>query len=110
MNTKGTLHFFIGKMGAGKTTFSRKLSDETDAVLVSEDDWLTQLYPDEINNLEDYLNRHIRLLAVMRKHVQQILESGSSVVLDFPGNTFETRKWFLSVSEAAEAPHVAHDC
>ena len=32
MNGKGTLIFFCGKMGAGRSTYSRKLASELNAV------------------------------------------------------------------------------
>ena len=50
----GTLYFFCGKMGAGKSTHSAALAEETNAVRISEDEWLALLFPDLINTIEDY--------------------------------------------------------
>lgn len=105
---KGTLHFLIGKMGAGKSTFSKKLAEDSGYILISEDDWLARLYPDEINSFDDYINRHCRLLSLLAVHVKHILNAGNSVILDFPGNTAETRAWFKAVAHSANAPLVAH--
>ena len=56
MDTKGTLIFFCGKMGAGKTTLSLQPAQELNAVLISEDDWLASLYPNEIKDFNEYLH------------------------------------------------------
>lgn len=40
MNQVGTLIFFCGKMGAGKSTLSQELASERRAVCISEDQWL----------------------------------------------------------------------
>src|SRR5210317_493227 len=97
MDTKGTLIFFCGKMGAGKTTKSLQLAQELNAVLISEDDWLASLYPNEIKDFNEYLHFSMRLKPLMKAHVQNILKTGVSVILDFPGNTRIQRAWFIEV-------------
>ena len=97
MNTKGTLIFFCGKMGAGKSTLSREIASREGAILLSEDEWLKNIYPDEIENFEDYIKYSSRLKPLIQKHVQQILNSGITVVLDFPGNTEKQRAWFKDI-------------
>ncbi|BBI52304.1 hypothetical protein HORIV_47250 [Vreelandella olivaria] len=87
MNRYGTLIFFCGKMGAGKSTLSVKIAQEREAVLISEDAWLEALYPGEIEGFNDYLNYASRLKPILREHVKQILMAGTSVVLDMPANT-----------------------
>jgi len=108
MNQKPTLHFFCGKMAAGKSTLARKIAAKTNAVLISEDVWLSTLYPAEINNFNDYLTYSARLKAIVLPHVQTLLRQGLSVVLDFPGNTPKQRAWFRSIFEPAIANHVLH--
>ncbi|MCB1148027.1 MAG: AAA family ATPase, partial [Leptospiraceae bacterium] len=44
----GTLIFFCGKMGAGKSTLAKQIAEEINGILFSEDDWLAALYPTEI--------------------------------------------------------------
>ncbi len=101
--TKGTLYFFCGKMGAGKSTRSRQLAAAENAVLISEDDWLSALYPGQINNFADYRQYSTRLAALIDAHVIQLLETGTKVVLDFPGNTIRQRRRLAGLAEAAGA-------
>lgn len=101
----GTLVFLSGKMAAGKSTISRNLANEYDAILLSEDEWLAALYPKEIESFEDYLKYSSRLKPVLKKHVQDILRSGVSVVMDFPANTRAQREWFMGIFAECNAPH-----
>lgn len=100
---KPTLFFLCGKMGAGKSTESQRLSAEQNAVLISEDDWLAQLYPNQILVFDDYLHFSALLRPLVKSHVFSILKTGTNVVLDFPANTAKQRKWFVSLANDAEA-------
>ncbi|MGB0866478.1 MAG: AAA family ATPase [Granulosicoccaceae bacterium] len=105
MTPCGTLTFYCGKMAAGKSTKSQAFAQEHNAVLVSEDEWLNALYPEQIKNVQDYLKFSALLKPLLQKHVQNILQSGSSVVMDFPANTRDQRQWFLQIAQSAGAPH-----
>lgn len=105
MNSYGTLIFFCGKMGAGKSTLSAKIARERGAVLISEDEWLAALFLGEIKDFSDYIHYSSRLKPVLRAHVEQILLAGSSVVLDFPGNTKKQRAWFKEIYAQPGIPH-----
>jgi len=105
MNKKGTLIFFCGKMGAGKSTYSKKLADEIGAVFLSEDEWLSAIYPEEINDFNDYIKYSSRLKPLLKKHVQKILNSGVTVVMDSPGNTIKQRVWFKEIFSNENIPH-----
>lgn len=105
MNLKGTLIFFSGKMGAGKSTYSRKLASELNAVFLSEDDWLSVIYPEEIKNFDDYIKYSSRLKPLLKEHVRKILQSGVFVVMDFPGNTKKQRLWFKEIFLEEQIPH-----
>ncbi len=105
MKKLGTLYFFCGKMGAGKSTKSKQLAIEKHAVLLSEDEWLSSLYPNQINSFEDYLKFSAQLKPILKKHVQNILSVGTDVVMDFPGNTQKQRKWFLDIASEVNANH-----
>lgn len=105
MNAYGTLIFFCGKMGAGKSTLSAKIGRECGAVLLSEDEWLAALYPGEIKDFNDYLSYSSRLKPLLIGHVEQLLLAGVTVVLDFPGNTKKQRAWFKKIYSVREIPH-----
>ena len=92
-------------MGSGKSTLSREIASTEDTVLISEDEWLKTIYPTEIMNFEDYLKYSSRLKLIIKPHVQNILHSGISVVMDFPGNTEKQRVWFKEIFAEHGFPH-----
>lgn len=89
----GTLYSLCGKMGAGKSTYAGIVASEHNAVVISEDDWLSQLFPGQINNFDDYRRYSSRLKPLLREHVKKLLQAGTNVVMDFPANTVGQRKW-----------------
>ena len=106
MEQCGTLLFFCGKMASGKSTMAQSCALEQNAVLVSEDEWLTALYPDQINGVQDYLKFSALLKPLLQAHLKSILQSGASVVMDFPANTRDQRQWFLDIVRETGAPHL----
>lgn len=92
-------------MGAGKSTRSKEIEQTENAVLFSEDEWLEKLYPNQINDFDDYLSYAKLIKPLLKEHIQRILKVGSNVVLDFPGNTKTQRKWLLSVASEINANH-----
>jgi shikimate kinase len=105
MKENGTLIFFCGKMGAGKTTKSKQVAHDQNAVLISEDEWLELLYPGQITTFDDYLKFSRQLKPLVTSHVQNILRTGTDVVMDFPANTVSQRKWFKTLYTGINAPH-----
>ncbi|MFV2056391.1 MAG: AAA family ATPase [Thiohalomonadales bacterium] len=103
-----TLHFFCGKMAAGKSTLAKDLAKKEKAILVSEDDWLINLYPGEIIDIAGYVEYSTRLKNICSKHIESVLSQGVSVVLDFPGNTIEQRNWFRNIYQKASVAHTLH--
>jgi predicted kinase len=102
------LHLVCGKISSGKSTLASQLADNPKTVLISEDAWLTALYPAEIKDLADYVRCSGRLKAALGGHIQALLVAGNSVVLDFPANTVEGRLWMKSLFEAAGVAHELH--
>ena len=104
---ESTLHFISGRLASGKTTLARRLADQEGVVLICEDVWLSKL-SDGINSFEDYLKWSRRCRSVIGPLVIQMLRAGTSVVIDFAGNTSAERKWVRSLFEEAKAKHVLH--
>lgn len=92
-------------MGAGKSTKSKQLAIEKRAVRLSEDECLQALYPNLIHTFEDYRRYSERIKPFVKDTVQQMLEVGTDVVMDFPANTKRLRQWFLDMAIEVEANH-----
>ncbi|MDW6003971.1 AAA family ATPase [Vibrio mangrovi] len=105
MKHQGKLFFFCGKMGAGKSTMSKIVAHENDAVLISEDEWLSVHYPDQIQTFDDYIELSGRIKPFIKSHVQNILKVGTNVVMDFPANTINQRTWFISLCSELGCEH-----
>lgn len=103
----GTLHFISGRLASGKTTLARLIAEREPAVLICEDVWLSKL-SDGISSLDDYVKWSRRCRSVMGPLIVEILKAGTSVVLDFGGNTPRERSWVRSLFEAANAEHTLH--
>lgn len=103
-----TLHFLCGKMAAGKSTLSKSLAAQWNAVLICEDIWLSRLYPDEISTFDDYLKYSARLKDILKPHLLDLLRQGMCVVLDFPANVPRQRQWLRDIADAAGVEHVLH--
>ena len=105
MRNKGTLFFFCGKMGAGKSTMARQVASKHGAVLLSEDEWLAAHYPSLIHDFNDYITYSNLIKPFIKQHVVSLLQSGVNVVMDFPANTVKQRSWFLRLCAQAECQH-----
>ena len=50
-------------MAAGKSTLSKALAEQAQAVLLVQDEWLSHLFPGEILDVPDYIRCSARLNA-----------------------------------------------
>ncbi|MCV2889770.1 AAA family ATPase [Ruegeria aquimaris] len=105
---KAELHFLCGKIAAGKSTLSRSLAARHRAVILSEDDWLHILYSEELRTIPDYLRLSTRLKQAVAPHVLKLLSAGVTVILDFPANTVEQRRWMRALADSSAVPHTLH--
>lgn len=103
-----TLHLLCGKIASGKSTLTAQLGDEDGTIVISEDDWLNTLFADQMSSISDYVRCASKLRKIMAPHVASLLNSGVSVVLDFPANTIETRAWMKSILAQTNAAHQLH--
>lgn len=102
------LHLVCGKIASGKSTLTHRLGREPHTIVVSEDHWLSRLYPGEQNSLEDYVRNAARLRDAMTPHLLDLLRNGVSVVLDFPANTLASRAWMRDLVQSAACGHQLH--
>lgn len=107
-SSRATLYLLSGKIASGKSTVAKTISKEKAAILINQDEWLSSLYPFEINNIEDYSKCFRRLTKVLGKLVVDVLGKGQNVVLDFPANTIEVRKWMKSLVDLSGANNELH--
>jgi predicted kinase len=105
---RGKLLFICGKMAAGKSTLSKELAAQEDAVHMAQDDLLGALYPGEFIDLAAFVNYATRLQGVLTPHIVALLTKGVSVVLDFPANTKRQRAWFRQLIESSGSDHELH--
>jgi len=105
---QATLYLICGKIAAGKSTLAHQLAAAPDCVLLSEDKWLSGLYPQEITTLEDYVRCSSRLRQLIGPHTRALLQTGLSVVMDFPANTLNNRAWMRDIVEDTKAANELH--
>ena len=106
--SKPTLHLLCGKIAAGKSTLATELAVAENTVLIAEDEWLAALFTDELQKPKDYLRCAAKLRAAMMPHIVALLSEGVSVVLDFQGNTVESRVWMRGLLDQTNADHQFH--
>ncbi len=102
------LYLLCGKIGSGKSTLAHQLAERHNALLISEDDWLSTLFAGRQNTLEQYIENSGRLRQVLQSHIENLLGKGVNVVLDFPLNTPTLRAWGKSIAENADREHQLH--
>ena len=57
MSDPAKLMFLCGKMAAGKSTLARDLAERSGAILLVQDELLESLFPGEITDVADFLDR-----------------------------------------------------
>ena len=102
------LHLKCGKIASGKSTLAKNLVAEHSAILLSEDHWLSRLYPDQIKSVTDYVRLSRQIRQVVGPLVIDLLSAGVTVVLDFPANTSQDRQWSRGLADAAQVSHCVH--
>lgn len=103
-----TLHLLAGQIASGKSTLAKKLSEQHDAIVISEDEWLSQLFADDMSTVEDYVRCSNNLKRAMEPHLLDLIQIGLSIVLDFPANTLKQRVWMRNLIDKAGCEHVLH--
>lgn len=82
MNKRPTAFLLHGFLGAGKTTFAKRLEQEHHAIRFTPDEWMSGLYGDDPSEalFSDYARR---VSEVMENTWSRCVELGTNVILDF---------------------------
>jgi predicted kinase len=95
-------------MAAGKSTLAEALAKRHGAAIFSEDQLLEGLYPGEIIDLAGYVKFSSRVKTALEPVLINLLQTGTALVLDFPANTVEQRRWLTSLAAQAGVAHEMH--
>src|SRR3954454_14764286 len=81
MKRRPIVYIICGFIGAGKTTFAKKLEEKTGAVRITKDEWLIRLigHDPTINGYEEYDHK---LCELSRDVAFQLVEKGIDVIID----------------------------
>jgi predicted kinase len=95
MKPKGIVIIPDGKICSGKSTYSRKISDERGAVLLIVDEALLRVFG-ETPDMEKIGDSYMKLAGYVMELAAQFAEAGHSVVLEAGFMGKEDRDWFRS--------------
>ncbi len=76
-----TVYIICGFIGAGKTTFAKKLEKETGAVRITKDEWLISLFGHD-PSIPDYDKYDQQICEISRRIAFQFAEKGVDVIID----------------------------
>lgn len=81
MRRRPIVYVLCGFIGAGKTTFGKKLEEQTGAVRITKDEWLIRLIGNDptIEGYEDYDHK---IIGLSRDFAFQLAEKGIDVIMD----------------------------
>lgn len=105
------LHIVFGPQGAGKSTYSKKMSAEVNGVHLSIDDWMWKLYGEDLPhpmNLKWIMERVERCEELIWSTSEKISKSGSEVILDLGFMKIKKRELFQSLAIEQNIPTQLH--
>ncbi len=81
MKRKPIVYIICGFIGAGKTTFAKKLEEKTGAVKITKDEWSIRLIGNDptINGYEDWDHK---IIGLSRDFAFYLAEKGIDVIMD----------------------------
>ncbi|WP_176829828.1 AAA family ATPase [Tenacibaculum sp. MAR_2009_124] len=87
----GKIHIVFGPQGVGKSTYSKKLTDEVQGIHLSIDDWMWRLYGDDLPksmSLKWIMERVERCEKQIWELAKSISDRKCDVILDFMEGEF----------------------
>ena len=83
MNNKQPIAYVIcGFIGAGKTTFARKLEHETKAIRITKDEWIIKIFGNKITSDKNFAKYDKNITELAKNIAFKILKAGNNVILD----------------------------
>jgi len=98
------VHIVFGPQGAGKSTYSKKLSQEVRGIHMSIDQWMWKLYGPDLPqpmNLKWIMERVDRCEKLIWSLSKDIVASGIDVILDLGFTKSAKRNDFINLAKAA---------
>lgn len=105
------VHIVFGPQGAGKSTYSKKLSKEINAVHFSIDDWMWKLYGEDLPktmNLKWIMERVERCEKKIWSTSKEISDCGCEVILDLGFTKLAKRELFMTLAKDQNIPTQLH--
>ena len=81
MKAKPTVHVICGFIGAGKTTFAKKLEHQTGAVRITKDEWLIRLIGND-PTIDRFAEYDQKICGLSRDVAFQLVQKGVDVIID----------------------------
>jgi len=81
MKTKPIVYLLCGFIGAGKTTFAKKLEEKTGAVRITKDEWSISIIGND-PTIDGYAEWDTKIIELSRNVAFQLAEKGIDVIMD----------------------------
>ena len=107
------IHIVFGPQGAGKSTYSKKLSKEVNGVHFSIDEWMSNLFGEDLPksmNLTWIMNRVERCEKQIWSTSKKITANGCPVILDLGFTKVVKRKLFQQLAKEENLPTQLYYC
>ena len=107
MKRKPTVYLICGFIGAGKTTFAKKLEEKTGAVRITKDEWSIRLIGND-PTIDGYAEWDRKIIKLSRDVAFQLVEKGTDVIIDEGFWEKETRDEMRKRTDAIGAKAVMY--
>ena len=81
-NRQSIAYVICGFIGAGKTTFARKLEKETKAIRITKDEWIIKIFGNKITSDKNFEVYDKNITELATNIAFKILKAGKDVILD----------------------------
>ena len=79
---KPTAYIICGFIGAGKTTFARKLESETGAIRITKDEWMVRVFGNKITSDKNFEKYDKNITELATDIAFKILKTGKDIIID----------------------------